>query len=204
MKSSPRTNKRNRGFTLLELLLVIVVIGYLVSLVRLPALEKDPFEKTEEQAQVIRTLINLASEYSVLNQVQMGFAINKTSFAFLAFDGTKWQRIEEPPFMLRELEPDLLLELTLDGLAWSEENLISAVEMIDEQTLEEQSQNLSEEEKLLAFPQIFILSSGEVSPFDLRVVYDNGFDDTVEFLIRGEFIAPVAMYDPQQQLELDI
>lgn len=194
--------KTSKGFTLIELLLVLVVVGYLVSLVRLPSFGPDPFEATEKEAKVLQVLINLASEYAVLNNVQMGLAVSQDSYAFLAFDGDKWQRVEQAPFITKTLEQDFRFELKLDGLEWQESNLLSAVELIDEEKLEKAS-DLPEEERLLAFPQVFLLSSGELSPFDLRVIYDDGFADPVEFLVRGEFTTPVALLDPLQQQELE-
>jgi len=202
MEQRARHAHKQQGFTLLELLLVITVMGFLVSMVRFPSFAPDPFELAEKQAKTLTAQINLASEFAVLNNAQLGLAMTETSYGFLLFDGQKWQPLTEPPFVSKELEPDLQLELILDGLSWQEENLLSAVEFIDEEALEDLAE-MTEEEKQLAFPQIFLLSSGELSPFDLRVVYDNGFDDRVEFLVRGEFTTPVALYDPLQQLELD-
>jgi general secretion pathway protein H len=86
-------------------------------------------------------------------------------------------------------------------LEWQEQNLLSAVQWIDEEQLEENSEQ-TEEEKQMSFPQIFILSSGEISPFDLDVSYDNGFDEPVTFKVRGEFITPVLVLDPKQIDEL--
>lgn len=193
--------KTQKGFTLLELMLVLVLIGYLATLVPFPSLQPDPFDATEKEAQVLQALINLASEHAVLNNIEMGLAVSEDSYAFLMFDGEKWQKLDEAPFVGKTLEPEFRFELILDGLDWQEENLLSAVELIDEEKLEEAA-SLPEEERLAAFPQVFLLSSGELSPFDLRVIYDNGFDDSVEFLVRGEFSTPVSLYDPQQQLEM--
>lgn len=193
---------KSKGFTLLELLLVIVVIGYLVSMVRLPALAPDPFELTEKQANKLTHLINLASEFAVLNNMQMGLAVSEYEYAFLVFDGEQWQQISEAPFEMTTLDENLRLQVVLDGLSWQEENLLSAVEFIDEARLEE-LQELDPEQQKLAIPQIFILSSGEISPFDITVSYDDGFTDPVDFLIRGKFITPVNVYDPLQQLELE-
>ncbi|MDO6720452.1 prepilin-type N-terminal cleavage/methylation domain-containing protein [Psychrosphaera sp. 1_MG-2023] len=193
---------KSKGFTLLELLLVIVVIGYLVTMVRLPSLAPDPFELTEKQAARMTHLVNLASEYAVLNNMQLGLAVTEDRFAFLVFDGEAWQPFQEPPFDIKPLDEYVRLELILDGLSWQEDNLLSAVEFIDEERLE-QLQELDPEEQKLAIPQIFILSSGEISPFDITVEFDDGFANPVSFLIRGEFTAPVRMYDPLQQLALD-
>lgn len=193
---------KHQGFTLLELLLVIVVIGYLVSTVKLPTLAPDPFELTEKQATRLTHQINMASEYAVMNNVQMGLAVTEDQYAFLAYDGEIWQTVSEPPFEYFETEEPLRYELQLDGLPWQEENILSAIEFIDEERLEELQEQDKEDQKL-SIPQVFILSSGEISPFNLNVLYDDGFVEPVMFLIRGKFTAPVKRYDPLQQLELE-
>lgn len=193
--------KKPQGFTLIELLLVIVIIGYLVSLVRFPSLSKSPFDEVEEQSAKLTALINLAAEQALIHNVQMGLAVSESQYAFLVFADDNWQAVSEPPFKTEPLPENVSLNLQLDGLEWSDDNLISAIEMIDEERLEELAE-LPEEERLLAFPQVFILSSGELSPFDLTVTYDD-FDTQVEFLIRGKFTTPVTLYDPQQIEELD-
>ncbi|GHB77924.1 type II secretion system protein GspH [Psychrosphaera saromensis] len=192
---------KHKGFTLFELMLVIMLMGLLVSSVKFPSLGQEPFDQVDQQSKKVAALINLASEYAVLNNALLGFSVTESSYIFLMFDGKKWNRIEEAPFTENELEPDIKIELMLDGLEWQSQNLLSAVEWIDEEALEQSSEQ-TEEEKKLSFPQIFILSSGEVSPFDLNISYDNGFDTPITFKVRGEFVAPVLVLDPKQIAEL--
>ncbi|QTH62874.1 type II secretion system minor pseudopilin GspH [Psychrosphaera ytuae] len=193
--------KKAHGFTLIELLLVIVIIGYLVSLVRFPSLSKSPFDEVEMQANKLTALVNLASEQALIHNKQLGLSVGENQYAFLEFTDGKWQPITVKPFKTEPLPEDVTLTLKLDGLSWSQDNLISSIEMIDEERLEALAE-LPEEERLLAFPQVFILSSGEISPFDIEVTYDD-FDTSVMFLVRGKFTAPVHVYDPRQQEDLD-
>ncbi len=193
--------QKAKGFTLIELLLVIVIIGYLVSLVRFPSLSPDPFEVTEQQTHKLTTLINMASEYALIQNKQIGLAIVEDQYVFLVFEEERWNLLSERPFETEPLPEYLTLSLNLDGLPWQEQSLLSAIEFIDEEKLEEET-DLTPAEKKLAFPQIFILSSGEISPFEIEVTYQD-FDEEVMFLIRGMFSAPVRYYDPLQQEELE-
>jgi len=192
---------KHKGFTLFELMLVIMLMGLIVSTVKFPNLTQEPFDQIDQESKKVAALINLASEYAVLNNALLGFSVTETSYAFLRFNGQSWEKIEEPPFSLTELEENIKMELTLDGLEWQGQNLLSAVKWIDEEVLEEASEQ-TDEEKKLAFPQIFILSSGEISPFDLDISYDDGFETPITFKVRGEFITPVLVFDPQQIEEL--
>ena len=119
--------KKAQGFTLIELLLVIVIIGYLVSLVRFPSLGVSPYEEVETQANKLTALINLASEQALIHNKQIGLSVSETQYAFLVFEDDKWQPNDEPPFVTQPLPENVTLALTLDGLDWSEDNLISAI-----------------------------------------------------------------------------
>ena len=192
---------KHKGFTLFELMLVIMLMALIVSTVKFPNLAQEPFDQVDQQSKKVAALINLASEYAVLNNALLGFSITETSYAFLLFNGKKWEPIAEPPFLETEFDEDITMALTLDGLEWQGQNLLSAVKWIDEEQLEEDSEK-TDEQKKISFPQIFILSSGEISPFDLDISYDDGFETPITFKVRGEFITPVLVFDPQQIEEL--
>ena len=193
----------SKGFTLLEILLVLTLIAFLFSSIRIPDLSKNPFDLTERETQKIAHLIDLASEYAVLNNAVLGFAIKEQQYAFMMFDGEKWLEVVEPPFMKVELDPNISLALELDGLDWQEENILSLVELIDEEEQERLlEENRDQLDDIFIFPQIFILPSGEISPFELDVFYSDGFDLEITFKVRGEFTTPVSLYDPQQIEEL--
>jgi general secretion pathway protein H len=194
-------NSRESGFTLIELMLVIFIIGLLVSMVRLPALSSSPFELVDQESKKLGVLINMASDRAILKNRQIGLALNEQQYVFLEFIENKWQVISEPPFITEPLPTNVTVQLNLDDLPWSEENLLSAVKLIDEEELEKSSQK-SAEERALEFPQIFILSSGEISSFEIEMTYDD-FDQEITFLVQGEFSAPVHVYDPLQIEELD-
>lgn len=184
-----------KGFTLLELMLVLALMGLLFSTVTLPDLSKEPYDEVEQEAKKVSTLIDMLSEYAVLNNAITGFVIKDNQYGFMYFDGEKWLEIVEPPFTRVELDENMLLELRLDGLEWQEQNMLSAVEWIEEEQLEELSKEAEEDQ--FVFPQIFILPSGEISPFELDVSYNDGFDIEILFTIKGKFIAPVTLLSPQ-------
>lgn len=188
--------KQVKGFTLLELMLVLALMGFLFSSITLPDISQDPYDEVEKEAKKISTLIDMLSEYSVLNNQITGFVIKDNEYGFLLFDGEKWQEIMEPPFNRVELEENFLVELKLDGLEWQEQNMLSSVQWIEEDELEELSKDAEPDQFI--FPQVFILPSGELSPFELDVSYSDGFDIDILFRIRGEFIAPVTLLSPTE------
>ncbi len=189
-------NKLAKGFTLIELMLVLALMGFLFSTISLPELGKDPYDKVEHEAKKISTLIDMLSEHAVFNNVLTGFVIRDNEYGFLFYDGDKWLEIIEPPFARVELDENLIIQLRLDGLEWQEQNMLSTVQWIEEEQLEELSEEV--EDGQFVFPQVFILPSGEISPFELDVIYSDGFDTDISFRIQGEFVAPVTLLTPTQ------
>jgi general secretion pathway protein H len=88
---------KHKGFTLFELMLVILLMGLVVSTVKFPNLAQDPFDQVDQQSKKLAALINLASEYAVLNNTLLGFSVSESSYVFLMFDGEKWLPMPEPP-----------------------------------------------------------------------------------------------------------
>lgn len=186
--------KATKGFTLLEIMLVLALMGFLFSTVSLPDISQDPYDEVEQEAKKISVLIDMLSEYAVLNNAVVGFVVRDNQYGFLYFDGESWLEINEPPFQRVELSENMLIELKLDGLAWQDQNMLSTVEWIEEEELEQLSEEAEQDQ--FVFPQVFILPSGELSPFELDISYNDGFDIDFSFRIQGEFIAPVTLLSP--------
>ena len=81
--------KQSKGFSLLEVLVVLFIIALSVNMVSYTFNDAEA-EELEKQALKVHTVINLASEFAVLNQIELGFHIDKNTLEFLVFDGDKW------------------------------------------------------------------------------------------------------------------
>ncbi|AOE87591.1 type II secretion system minor pseudopilin GspH [Pseudomonas sp. TCU-HL1] len=129
------------GFTLLEVLVVIVVIGLLAGLVTLVQRDNGA-QQAQREADRLRSLISLLREESVLSHQDFGLRIEADSYAVqrLDLDG-HWQAA--PGFRVQHLPESLRLHLQRD----------------DEVPAPGEA------------PQLLVLSSDEVSPFTLRLEY---------------------------------
>ena len=63
---------RQRGFTLLEVMLVLLLMGLAAGYVIFNAFSTDPSEQLEREARRLQVVIDMASDYAVLNQQQLG------------------------------------------------------------------------------------------------------------------------------------
>ncbi|MBB1411484.1 MULTISPECIES: prepilin-type N-terminal cleavage/methylation domain-containing protein [Pseudoalteromonas] len=176
-----------RGFSLIEILVVLVVIAFATKMV-VYSLDGGVEDELDKQALRLHTTINMASEFAILNQVELGFQLDKDTLEFLVFDGEKWITFDrEKLFAPMTVDERLKLTLNLEDLAWAQDNLL-------EQSNWRELMSGGDDDSLLELqkmkiPQVLILSSGEVSAFQL--IYELKDEKEPVYFIEGEFSAPV-------------
>lgn len=142
-----------QGFTLLEVLVVLLIIGVLISFATLSINRAD--NTVEEEAQRLAALIRLGSQEAVLQGRELAVEFDGDRYAFVSFDGKQWQPLEDDELLrTRTLPFDVIVELRMEG-----EQLTLTVDPEADETLDAKK----------APPRIFLLSSGEMSPFTLTV-----------------------------------
>lgn len=176
-----------RGFSLIEILVVLVVIAFATKMV-VYSLDGGAEDALEKQALRLHTTINMASEFAILNQVELGFHIDEDVFEFLVFDGDKWVTFDrEELFEPLTITEEFKLTLNLEDLAWAQENLLEQSNWRELMGSDDEESLL--ELKKLKIPQVLILSSGEISAFQLILELQKQPEPV--YFIEGEFLAPV-------------
>ncbi|MEH8017292.1 type II secretion system minor pseudopilin GspH [Rheinheimera muenzenbergensis] len=154
------------GFTLLELMLVILLVGLLATMVTLNFSGESRHEKLSKEAERFQQITQYVAETALLKQQEWGLYVltDRYGFLYYDYDSAKWLAAEEPDG-LREhkLPQDISMTLELDGLEAAEDNLLSQLDW----QLDEEQQDAEEQQDIPVLPQVFILSSGEISPFKL-------------------------------------
>lgn len=188
MKASlKQRHAKSRGFSLIEILVVLVIIAFATKMV-VYSLEGGAEEELDTQALRLHTTINMASEFAILNQVELGLLVEENTLEYLVFDGEKWITFDrEDLFKLIELDERLKLTLNLEDLAWAQDNLLEQSNWRELMSGGDEDSLL--ELKKLKIPQVLILSSGEVSAFQLILELKEQSEPV--YYIEGEFAAPV-------------
>lgn len=188
-----------KGFTLIEVMVVIVLIGLMASVVQFSFGGNEPEKLLEKESQRFSAIFNMAAEYSMLNNVELGLVIDTedNTYQFLGFDGEKWvpasgNKLLEPHALPEEME----LVLELDDLPLDEPALINVLREEEESDLSFSGSELEEEKKLL--PQVYILSGGDLTPFTLRFKFTETYDAYIatSYLVSGLYSTPLTIEGP--------
>jgi general secretion pathway protein H len=194
-----------KGFTLLEVLVVIALIGLIVSVVQFNFSGKKPEDTLKESSYKFAELFESAANYGLLNNIELGLYINKNSYQFLGYDGVKWSEILQQDWLAaQELPEGVTFKLSLNDLPIEEPLLFdSAVfktkeeEFLSFDTIKEEN---AKKEPLI-FPQVYILSGGDITPFSLTFQFTDAvshYDDLSELAYRvtGIYSTPLTVEGP--------
>ncbi|UVE19080.1 type II secretion system minor pseudopilin GspH [Pseudomonas sp. LS44] len=149
--------RRAAGFTLIELLVVLVIIGSLVGLAVFSSGIAGPARALNNEAERLAGLIGLLSDEAVLDNREFGLRLSSSAYEVLRFEESsgKWRPLTgKKVYQLPEWAE---LSFELEGQALALPGLVAKGE--------------DDEKKPAAdsVPQLLILSSGELSPFRLRL-----------------------------------
>lgn len=150
IKCSTAVNKP-KGFTLIEIMVVIAIMGIMLSLGMFAFGDGGLSDKLEQESQRLYGLIKLAQEESILQSKEMALELQNDGYVFKELEEDEWIDVREDKiFRKRSLTAGIELDLKIED----EELSLQA--------------DKEKEEPI----RIYILSSGELTPFDLTLKID--------------------------------
>jgi general secretion pathway protein H len=153
---------RARGFTLLEILVVIVIIGVMVSMVTLSVGLLGGDREADEETRRFWAVLRQAREEAELQAIDLAVFVGTSDYEFLRFDTRRneWQPVvDDKLYAQRTLPEGLRFRL------WMEGREIVLKPGLPDRSKKDESQKWP--------PQLTVLSSGEIVPFELQLERDS-------------------------------
>ena len=147
------------GFTLIEIMVVMIIIGVILTFTTLSIGDGGASQKLEQEAQRLASLLTMASTSSILQSKEMGVSFDIDGYHFCVFQEQRCQPIRDDIFRPRKFPPFLQMELHLEG-----EPIVL---------------NVWEKNA----PQLLLLSSGEFTPFE--VIFSVKSNETPPYRLVG-------------------
>jgi general secretion pathway protein H len=172
--------KRASGFTLIELLVVVVIMGIVSGMILLSFGILGDDRALQQQARRISSLLELATDEAVMQGRDFGLEFMQTGYRFVELDPVfnQWHEVTDDDLLRpRQLEEGMEFELRLEDRPVS----------LPSESQNTEADEESEERDNGYLPHVLILSSGDVTPFNLRLVrWADRSEILLEMKLTGE------------------
>jgi general secretion pathway protein H len=163
--------KYYRGFTLIELMVVLIVIGLFTGLVTINMGQNDN-RMIEGEAKRLYQVLQLAQDEAIMQGIELGFSVSDTGYSFLRLQESTWLPLTSDT-QLSEHDFGLNIDMTL---------------LIENEAVIAQ---VNTQQKMS--PMVMLLSSGEITAFEIAISTQD--DNEPRFKINAQENGAMTFYD---------
>ncbi|MGF1911677.1 type II secretion system minor pseudopilin GspH [Vibrio kasasachensis] len=192
---------KNKGFTLLEVLLVVALLAVTVTVVvfSLPNNQRD---EANLQARSLWHRLQLLNEEALLSGRNFGLRVDEENSRYYLqqLDEKGWKALvlDRIPYET-QFQKNVSVKFSLGGSIWQDQaRLFNPSSLFDETMFAEAE---LEEKKILPQPEVFFMSSGEVTPFSIAIYPSNSEIEQSAWLVVAKENGQIILLAPGEQDE---
>lgn len=180
-----------RGFTLVEVLVVVVIVGTVVSIAMLSFGVLGTDRELQTEARRFASLVEMTRDEAAMQSREFGIEVMTGAYRFVEYDGLSGRWADVPgddTLRLRSLPEDEEFELYIED---------KRIRLDDEPA---QIEDPDEKRGMTSIkpyaPHLLVFSSGDATPFELRIV--RAFDDQ-RVVLRGDALGSVKILSRDEE-----
>ena len=185
-----QTIRYTRGFTLIEILVVVIIIATIVSIALLSMSLVGDDRELDTERQRLAAIIEIAQDEAMLQGREFGIEMMRSGYRFVEFDPLTSQWAEVPGDDLlrqRELPEGMEFELYVE-----DKRIPLELDPRQFEDPEEQDMSGSIEDYE---PHLFLFSSGDATAYEIRLRRD--INDQ-ELVMRGDIFGDIEFANPDE------
>lgn len=165
---------KNRGFSLIEVLVVLVILGLFVGMVVL-SIGDTLSRKIRSEGERFQSILMAATDEAIFSGSEFGFLLKEDGYQLLRFDpiAQGWTALPDKVYQMYTFDSSIVIDWKIDGFSrpdgdkWEEGDSDQFGFGNDTSALADQID--SDDAEIVALtPQLLVLSSGEISVFTVE------------------------------------
>ena len=185
---------RHAGFTLMEVMLVILLMGLTAAAVTMSIGNSGPQQALDRTARQFIAATEMVLDETVLSGQFIGIVIEKTSYQFVFYKDGKWEPLDKDRLLSeKQMDPGVVMNLVLDGLP-----LVQDDEEDDSWFEEPLIEPSADDKKKHPEPQVMLFPSGEMSAFELTFISKTDKGQQAEALVVGDALGRLTIGRPDE------
>ncbi len=159
---------RRNGFTLIEMMVVLIIVGVIASLAMVRLTTDDDAAQARREAERLSALLHLARDEAIVRARSMGLRLAPDGYRFALYDGGRWRDLDDDGVFRARRLPD---------------HLRLAVHGVNRGTADGDPRDGREPP-----PQVILTPGGEATPFELSIAgLDGGGAQRIHGGAMGRF-----------------
>ena len=111
LRQNWQASRRHQGFTLIEILVVVLIIGIVIGVAMVIPSVGGPGQKVKEEANRLQVLLEQARERALMEDRELGLSLTRKGYRWWQWsrENEQWSILDEPSFRTHRVADSIVL-----------------------------------------------------------------------------------------------